>query len=82
MKKYLTLNNFAQIGLVFFTVSGYILTSLKLPKYGLPLNLIAEIFWFYSSYKAWRNAKQIGLFIVTIIITIILLYGVVNYWFF
>ncbi len=81
MKKYLTLNNVFQVCLVFFTVLGFLLTGLKNPKWGLIFNLIAEVFWVYSSYRAWKEAKQIGIFITTIIITAVLLYGVFNYWF-
>ncbi|MEI7709352.1 MAG: hypothetical protein WCI76_01405 [bacterium] len=80
MKKYLTTNIFMQIGLVVFTMLGFLLTSLKLPQYGLIANLISEIFWLYSSYKAWKNADQIGIFINTILITMIVLFGVINYW--
>jgi hypothetical protein len=80
MKKYLTLNNIAQAGLIIFTMSGFLLTSLKFPQYGLIANLISEVFWLYSSYKAWKEASQIGIFIVTIIITLIVLFGVLNYW--
>jgi hypothetical protein len=80
MKKYLTLNSLFQFGLVLFTITGFLLTSLKYPQYGLIANLIAQIFWIYSSYKAWKNAKQIGIFINTIFITLIVIYGVINYW--
>jgi len=80
MKKYLTINGLAQIGLVFFTILGFLLTSLKLPAYGLIFNLISQVFWIYSSYKAWKNANQIGIFINTIIITLIVLWGIINYW--
>ena len=80
MKKYLTLNSFAQIGLILFTMLGFLLTSLKLPAYGLIFNLISQVFWIYSSYKAWKNANQIGIFINTILITLIVLWGIINYW--
>lgn len=79
MKKYLTLNNFMQIGLIGFTVTGFALTGLKLPEYGLIANLVSQIFWLYSSYKAWRNADQFGIFVTTIFIALIILAGVVNY---
>lgn len=81
MKKYLTINNFAQVGLVFFTMMGFLLTALKLPQYGLIFNLIAEVFWLYSSYKGWKKANQVGMFINTILITCIVLWGIINYWF-
>lgn len=70
-----------QVGLVGFTALGFLLSALKLPQYGLTANLISEIFWIYSSYKAWKEANQIGIFITTIIITCILIGGVINYWF-
>lgn len=81
MKKYLTLNNLAQVGLVVFTMSGFLLTSMKLPQYGLIFNLISQVFWIYSSYKAWKNANQIGMFVNTILITFVVLWGIINYWF-
>ena len=80
MKKYMTVNSLMQIGLVGFTGVGFLLTSLKLPQYGVIANLTAQVFWLYSSYKAWRQADQIGIFIATICITFILVGGVVNYW--
>jgi hypothetical protein len=70
-----------QIGLVGFTMLGFLLTGFKLPQYGLIANLISEIFWVYSSYKAWKEADQIGIFVTTIVITLILAWGVANYWF-
>ena len=69
-----------QAGLVFFTMLGFLLTAMKLPQYGLLSNLFAQIFWLYSSYKAWKEANQFGIFLNTILILIILLYGVTNYW--
>lgn len=69
-----------QIGLVVFTMLGFLLTSLKLPQYGIVANLISEVFWLYSAYKAWKEADQIGMFINTLIVTAILIFGVINYW--
>lgn len=64
-----------------FTVLGFALTALKMPEYGLIASLISEVFWLYSGWKAWKEAGQIGIFITTLIITIIVSYGIVNYWF-
>lgn len=75
-------NRISQVLLPTFTILGFMLTSLKKPELGLFFNLIAQIFWLYSSYKAWKKANQIGIFINTIIITFILVYGVLNYWIF
>jgi hypothetical protein len=44
-----------QIGLVVCTGLGFLLTSLKQPHYGVIANLIGQVFWVYSSYRAWRS---------------------------
>ena len=75
-------NAFMQIGLIGFTMSGFLLTGLKYPQYGLLANLTAQIFWFYTSYRAWKEADQFGIFLTTIFVTVILAFGVANYWFF
>jgi len=69
-----------QVGLVGFTMLGFLLTSLKLPQYGVIANLVSEVFWLYSTYKAWKEADQLGMFINTLIVTAILIFGVINYW--
>lgn len=79
MKK-ISFNAITQICLTLFTVLGFLLTSFKLPQYGVIAALISEVFWLYSSYQAWKNANQIGIFITTIFITITLIFGVINYW--
>lgn len=80
MKKYFTFNNLAQVFIVSFTMLGFLLTALKLPQWGLISNFISQPFWLYSSYKSWKNADQIGVFITTLMITMILLFGIINYW--
>ena len=80
-KEFFSFNTIMQIGLTGFTMLGFILTSLKLPQYGLLANLISEFFWIYAGYKAWRSANQFGIFITTIVITLIVINGVINYWF-
>lgn len=79
MKKYLNFNGLIQVCVVFFTMLGFLLIALKLPGWGLISNLISQPFWFYSSYKSWKNADQIGAFINTLMITVILIFGVINY---
>jgi hypothetical protein len=81
IKNYFTFNNFMQAGLVASTIAGVLLTSLKLPQYGLIVMLISEFFWLYSSYKAWKEAGQVGIFITTIVYTMIVFFGIINYWF-
>jgi hypothetical protein len=58
MRNIFTLNNFMQVGLTGFTITGFLLTSMKIPEYGLLFNLIAQIFWLYSSWKAGKEANQ------------------------
>lgn len=70
-----------QVLLPVFTVSGFLLVSLKKPEFGLIVILLSQVFWIYTSYKAWKNAGQIGLMVTTIIMSGVALYGVINYWF-
>ena len=81
MRRLFSFNTFMQAGLVGFTVLGFLLTALKLPQYGLLANLVSQVFWLYSSYKAWKEADQAGIFITTVIIMAVLVCGIVNYWF-
>lgn len=74
-------NKATQILLPVFTILGFMFTSFKRPDLGLIFNLISEIFWLYSGYVAWKKANQFGIFLTTLIITAIVLYGVINYWF-
>ena len=74
MKKYLTLNHLMQVGLLIFTTWGFLLTSLKHPEYGVIVGLFSQIFWLYSSYRAWKEAGQIGIFINTLMITVVFAY--------
>lgn len=73
-------NNVAQFALPALTIGGQIATSLKFPEYGLILNLLAQPFWLYSSWKAFKQAGQIGILITTIIFTLITAMGIINYW--
>lgn len=82
MKKHLTINNLVQICIVSFTLLGFLLTSLKLPAWGLVSNLMSQPFWLYSSYRSWKKADQLGAFITTVMMTLVLLFGVINYWIF
>lgn len=81
MNKYLNFNGLVQVCVVSFTLLGFLLTALKLPEWGLISNLISQPFWLYSTYKSWKNADQVGAFISTVILTVVILFGVINYWF-
>jgi len=80
-KIHLTKNMLFQVGLVFFSITWLLLISMKMPEYGLIMTLISQVFWLHSTYRAWKEADQIGLFINTVLYTMITLYGVINYWF-
>lgn len=73
-------NTIVQVGLPGLTTASFFLTSAKLPQWGVVVGLAAQIFWLYSSYRAWKEANQLGIFINTIIVTLVLAYGVINYW--
>lgn len=73
-------NKVTQICLPIFTILGFMFTSFKRPDIGLVFNLVSQVFWLYAGFVAWKKAKQIGIFITSLIISIFLLYGVINYW--
>jgi hypothetical protein len=62
------------------TIACTALTALKLPQWGLAVNLVAQVFWLYSAYRAWKDANQVGIFITSVVMTVIIAAGVVNYW--
>lgn len=69
-----------QVMLPAFTIVGFALTSLKMPEWGLLFTLIAQVFWIYASWQAWKKANQIGIFITTLVTALIVTAGVINYW--
>ena len=69
-----------QIFLPILTITGFALTSMKKPELGLIVNLFSQIFWLYSGWQAWKKAGQIGIFFTSFVITIIVIYGLINYW--
>lgn len=70
-----------QFALPGFTILAYLLIALKHPNLGMMMSLSAQPFWLYSTWKAYKRVGQIGMFITSIVITIILIIGVINYWF-
>jgi hypothetical protein len=74
-------NQVTQVLLPALTIAGFLFTSVKKPEWGLVFNLLAQIFWLYSGWQAWKKARQVGIFITTLFITGIVTYGVINYWF-
>lgn len=80
-KRKKTFDVFAQFALPGFTIGAQILTSLKYPQFGLIANLMAQPFWLYSTWKGYKQANQIGMFINTVIFATITIFGIINYWF-
>lgn len=75
------LNLITQFAVPGFTLSAQLAIAFKNPALGLILNMIAQPFWIYSGWKAYKNAGQIGLLINTIAFTLITAVGILNYWF-
>jgi hypothetical protein len=74
------LNILTQIFLPAFTLGAQLAVALKYPQLGLILNLIAQPFWLYSSWQAFKQAGQIGMLVNVIAFTLITLFGIINYW--
>jgi hypothetical protein len=70
-----------QILLPTLTLSGQLAIAVKFPQWGLLLSLASQPFWIYSSWKSYKEAKQIGMLINTIVFVVITIFGVINYWF-
>lgn len=73
-------NKSSQILIPLFTVLGFLLISMQRADLGLIFNMIAQPFWFYSTWKSYKEAGQYGLLLTTVIMTFILGYGLFNYW--
>ena len=80
MKDKRLFDSFVQFALPSLTIVTQIAIALKYPQWGLIVNMLAQPFWIYSGWKAYKQANQTGLFITTIITTAIIAFGVVNYW--
>lgn len=73
-------NDVSQVAVPTLTVAVQVAMAMKLPQWGLVINMIAQPFWIYSAWKAYKGAGQIGLLITTIIVTIVIGLGLINYW--
>lgn len=70
----------AQFAIPCLTISAQLATSLKYPQFGLIINLVAQPFWIYSTWIAYKKAGQIGTLISVLIYTVVTALGVINYW--
>ncbi len=80
-KNQIWFDKLTQILLPVLTVGGYFLTANKMPKAGFIIATISQVFWLYTSYQSYKKAGQVGILITTIVMTIINLYGIYNWWF-
>lgn len=74
-------DNLTQFLLPAFTIAGFAFTSIKRPELGLIFSFLSQVFWLYSGWQAWKKAGQIGIFITSLIITGVVAFGIINYWF-
>lgn len=73
-------NKITQIALPVMTITVQVAIALKLPQWALIINMLAQPFWFYTAWKSYKQAGQIGLLITTFIVTIVIAFGIINYW--
>lgn len=73
-------NKTTQIALPVMTIAVQATIALKLPQWGLVINMLAQPFWIYSAWKSYKQAGQIGLLVTTLIVTVIIGLGIINYW--
>jgi hypothetical protein len=81
VKKGKIFNNITQFALPGLTIGAQVATALKFPEFGLIINLAAQPFWLYSSWKAYKQAGQGGILVTSVVFTIVAAFGIINYWF-
>ena len=71
-----------QVGLIALTLIGTMLIALELPEYGIVIQWVAQIFWLYNTYIIYRDDNtQWGMFVLSIIMALVIWYGILNYWY-
>jgi hypothetical protein len=80
MKNEKMFNVMSQIAIPVFTIGGQLAIALKFPQWGLLFALVSQPFWLYSSWKSYKKAGQIGIFINTVMFLLVTIFGVLNYW--
>ncbi|MEI6221588.1 MAG: hypothetical protein WCP97_02375 [bacterium] len=72
-------NTITQIALPTLTLTAQLAIALKQPFLGLIINMFAQPFWLYSSWKSYKKAGQSGIFITTVFFSAITAFGIINY---
>ena len=80
MKKEKMFNSLTQAAIPVLTIGGQVAVAMKFPQWGLLVALCAQPFWLYSSWKSYKQAGQIGIFVNTVVFSIVTVYGLLNYW--
>ena len=80
MKKEKIFNIITQFAIPILTLGSQVVLSLKYPQWALLLNLLAQPFWLYSTWKSYKKVGQIRMFVNTVAFTVITIVGLVNYW--
>ena len=73
-------NFITQIAIPLFTIGGQLAIAFKKPEFGLILSLFSQPFWLYSSWKSYKTANQIGIFINSVLFLFATIFGIINYW--
>lgn len=75
------LDGIVNVCLPFFTLLGYLLVSSQQHlEWALAVHLIAGACWFYSAYRAWKVANQVGIMITAIVAVMIVVGSLTNVW--
>lgn len=75
-------NKATQFAIPTLTISMQLAIAMKRPEYGLIFSFVAQPFWIYSAHRSYKEAGQIGLFITTVTVAVIVTLGLANYWIF
>lgn len=72
-------NKITQYAIPILTIGAQVALAMKFPQRALVVMLLAQPFWFYSAWKAYKSAGQIGILVNTIIFTLVTVAGIMNY---
>lgn len=69
-----------QVLLPLLTLTGMALNATRHPAAALLFTAAAQPPWLLSSFRAWRHAGQVGMFLTSVAAAVISACGVANYW--
>jgi len=77
-----TFDLISQFAIPALTIGAQVAIAAKYPQWGLIINMSAQPFWFYSGWKAYKQAGQVGIVVTTVIFAVVTGIGIMNYWVF